>query len=298
MTGLLAWADDVWSVYSTVVEFTLINIALALSTFAVMSCGLFSVAGAAFMAIGAYTSAILSTQYDQPLLVGLVAGAALSMLIAVAIARLVLHLRSHYLAITTLGLVMILYTLIINAEDLTGGVLGIKGLPLTTEPWHLFLFVAILIHLFDRLGRSRVGRAWRAIRQDEDAAASMGIDVRRYKTLAFVLSAPIAAMAGTFHAHLIGFVDPNAYSFGLMLNLLAYCVLGGTGHWAGPILGATILTLLPEVLRPLAAARDILSGTILVLARVYLPRGLIDPRWIARKWARRPRETARLPEVP
>ena len=144
-------------------------------------------------------------------------GAVLASIVAALIGSLVLRLRSHFLAVTTLGLVMMLYVFNINAETLTGGALGIKGVPLRTETWHLLLGVAVLAWLFHRLAASHIGRAWQSIRLDEDAAGSLGINVYRYRMLAFVLSAPIAAAAGALDAHLIGFIDPNAYTFSLTL---------------------------------------------------------------------------------
>jgi branched-chain amino acid transport system permease protein len=130
-----------------------------------------------------------------------------------------------------------------------------------------------------------------AIRLDESAAGTLGIDVVRYKLIAFVLGAMMAAGVGVLSAPIIRVIDPRNYVFSRAVDILAYAVLGGVAHWSGPIVGAAVLTLLPEALRFLQERRDIVNGLIIMVSIIFLPRGLADPRfwggrlrpWIGRR---------------
>jgi branched-chain amino acid transport system permease protein len=166
--------------------------------------------------------------------------------------------------------------------DLLGGAQGLAGVPKLTTPFSL-LFVLILLSIFMiQFHRSRVGRALAAIRRDENVAATMGIDVANHKLLAFVLGAFVAGLAGGFSAHLTRFVGPNDFSFSAAVNILAYAILGGTLHWTGALVGAAILTILPEALRFMGEYRGVVNGAILVLVILYMPNGLVNPNWFRR----------------
>ncbi len=300
--------SDLLVTYRPLIEFMLLNAALALSVYITLSTGLLSLANAGFMAIGAYTAALLYVYRDAPAL-GLYRAAPVlsSVLLAMLIAMLVgflfgrplLRLRDVYLAIATLGFGEIVRILAVNGDiivaalrgvppaevALFGGAEGIRVTRLTTT-WHLFLYLAACVYFFVMLRRSRFGRVLDAIRHDEAAAAAMGINVVRYKTLAFTVSAMIAAGGGALNALLIRLAAPGNYDFARAVELLTYVVLGGAVHWSGPLLGAVVLTALPEALRGLREQREIVNGVILMLAIIYLPRGLADPRF----WRRfRPR---------
>ena len=141
--------------------------------------------------------------------------------------------------------------------------------------WLLVGIIVAWVFLLIRLNHSRVGRAWAAIREDEIAAASQGIAVRRYKLAAFVVGAAVAAWAGGLSAHLNFSIEPGDFGFTRAVQILVFAVVGGTPSVAGPIVGATLLTALPEVLRPLKEYRDIFAGLILMGVIIYLPRGLV-----------------------
>ena len=160
--------------------------------------------------------------------------------------------------------------------ELLGGARGIKGIPVLTETWMLVLFLIVVIFFIVRLHRSRLGRAMAAIRQDERAASNMGIDVVYVKNVVFVLSAVIAAAAGSLSGHLTRIIDPSFYGFDLVVDILAYAVLGGTQTWAGPVIGGMVLSALPEVLRDFKELRGLVNGLVLLGAIVYLPGGLVD----------------------
>jgi len=308
--------SDLLVTYRPLIEFMLLNAALALSVYITLSTGLLSLANAGFMAIGAYTAALLYVYRDAPALglyraAPVLSSVLLAMLIAMVIGflfgRPLLRLRDVYLAIATLGFGEIVRILAVNGDiivgairgvppnevALFGGAEGIRVARLTTT-WHLFLYLAAAVYFFIMLRRSRFGRVLEAIRHDEAAAAAMGINVVRYKTLAFTVSAMIAAGGGALNALLIRLAAPGNYDFARAVELLTYVVLGGAVHWTGPLVGAIVLTALPEALRGLREQREIVNGVILMLAIIYLPRGLADPRfWRGLRLRLRPRQAGR-----
>jgi branched-chain amino acid transport system permease protein len=280
-----------------VVQFMLVNAILGLSIYLTLYTGMFSLANAGFMAIGAYTGVILTQQVGLPLWAGLIGGMMLAGVIAIPIGLPVLRLRDIYLAIATIGFGEVVRIIILNFDTivssivgykvvLTEGALGIKGIPKSAETWHLILFLIIASYFIIRLNRSRFGLAMAAIRQDENAASNMGIDVVYVKNAVFVMSAVLAAAAGVLKAHLTRTVGPNDYDFSLAVDILAFAVLGGTSTFMGPIIGGFVLTALPEILRDFKQYRGIVNGAILLLVIVYLPSGLVNPAGWRRLWGR------------
>lgn len=274
--------DQFWLVYGSVVHFALLASALGLSIYVTLRTGLLSLANAGFMAIGAYTGALLTIHTDAPFLVAILAGGLAAGLVALLLGLPVLRLSDVYLAISTIGFGEIIRILLLNADrllgrQLVGGAQGLTNIPRKTELWHLVLFLLVLLFLFERLNRSRIGRALDAIRQDANVAATMGIPVVRYRAFAFVLGALIAGAAGVLSAHYSFFISPADFGFSSAVRILTFAILGGYGHWLGPIVGAFILTFLPELLRFLDEYRPVVNGIILMLAIIYLPHGLVDP---------------------
>lgn len=276
----------------------LINAILGLSIFVTLNTGLLSLANAGFMAIGAYTSAILVAKVGLPLFLSLPLAMIFCGVVGLIIGLPVLRLTDVYLAISTLGFGEIVRVLIVTTPDLTGGATGANlstGFPFEkmrqTETWMLVVFLAFLIYLFYWLDRSRTGRALRAIRQNSGAAATMGINVVYYRNLAFVMSAVIAGAAGVFYAHQVGSIDNNDFRFNRAVDILSYGVLGGTTHWFGPILGAGLLTVLPIILREFlgtsvnffAQLPTIINGLALLLVVIFLPGGLFQPSRFRRR---------------
>lgn len=279
----------------------LINAILGLSIFITLNTGLLSLANAGFMAIGAYSSAILVAKVGLPLILSLPLSMLICGLVGLLIGLPVLRLTDVYLAIATLGFGEVVRVIIVTTPDLTGGATGANlstGFAFDkmrlTEPWMLLLFLAFLIYLFFWLDRSKTGRALRAIRQNASAAANMGINVVYYRNLAFIMSAVIAGAAGVFYAHQVGSVDNNDFRFNRAVDILSYGVLGGTTHWFGPILGAGLLTALPiflreivgssvDVIKNFAQLPLIINGLALLLVVIFLPGGLFAPSRFKRK---------------
>ena len=272
------WFENFWQIYSNLVLTIGINALLALSIWLTLSCGLLAMANAAFMGIGAYTASILMMNYGAPFPVALAAGIAAPTVVALAIGGPTLRLSGVYLAMATLGFGEVVRVLILNADSLTGGALGLNGIPQLTQWWHVAASLGITLLILWRLRRSRIGRAFEAIKEDAVAASLMGIAVNAHKMLAFALGAGIAGLAGALNAHLTFFIGPSEFGFDRGVDILTMTILGGTGGLTGPVLGATIVTLLPELLRDFRDFRTMINGAILVLIVLFLPKGLWDPQ--------------------
>ena len=286
----MEWFDNFWSVYSNLVLSLGTNALLALSIWLTLACGMLAMANAAFMGIGAYTAAILTMNYEVSFPVALLGGMAAPMLVAFIIGKPTLRLSGVYLAMATLGFGEVVRVFILNTESWTGGALGLNGIPQQTEWWHVGLAVLLTLVLLYRLRRSKIGRAFEAIKEDETAAGLMGVDVNNTKLLAFVLGALLAGLAGALNAHLTFFIGPNEYGFDRGVEILTMTILGGIGSIAGPVVGAVILTVLPEMLRAFNDFRLVINGLILILIVLFLPKGIWDPSRL-RRWFGRNRQT-------
>jgi branched-chain amino acid transport system permease protein len=292
----------------SVFQFMLVSAILGISIYLTLYTGMFSLANAGFMAIGAYIGVIFTQELQLPLGIGLIAGMLAAGLIAIPIGLPVLRLRDIYLAIATIGFGEVVRIVLINFDNIAGSVMtalqgervrvtlvegakGIKGIPKITETWHLIVFLLILMFLLTRLHRSRFGRAMAAVRQDERAAANMGINVVYIKNSVFIMSAMLAAAAGVFNGHLTRIVTPDMFDFDKAVDILAFAVLGGTSTWVGPIVGGMVLAALPEVLRFLNEYRGVFNGLVLLLMIVYVPGGLINPAGWRQLWRRMTQRT-------
>lgn len=300
--------------YLQVASFILINIILALSIYVTLASGQLSLGHAGFMAVGAYTTALLTTQFEVSLIVGIIAGTLLSGLLGIIVGIPSLRLTGVFLAIATLGFGEIVRVFLINAEQITNGSIGISGIPqlgkevltvmegfgfnpdalgITANQFVfatifivLLIIDLILIWFFLRQKNSRVGRAFSAIKMDEAAAASMGINVTYYKVLSFTQGALFAGFAGALYAHVLSYISPADFSYHKAVEILIFTVFGGSEVVIGAVFGATFLTLLPEVLRGVSDYRFMIYGVLLVVMMAYRPQGIIDEnmlRWFKRK---------------
>jgi len=239
----------------------------------------------AFAAIGGYTSAVLTTTYNWPVFAAMPLGIAGAALLALLIGYPTLRLRGHYLAMATLALGMIVQEIAVQWDRVTMGYTGIAAIPplgafgreLPSERWQLAALIvalALAIWVSSRLKHSRMGHALAAIAGSEDAARALGIDVARYKLIAFVIAAVYAAFAGSLFAHTVGFVSPEV--FGLHMVVLGFTMLyvGGIGTVYGPLIGAFIISLLPETFRSFNDYQDLAYGAALIVILIYAPKGL------------------------
>jgi branched-chain amino acid transport system permease protein len=288
---------DLFLAYESLIAFVGINALLALSIYATLSCGQLSLANAGFMAIGAYTGALITLRAPAvPFVAVLAASALLPAAVAVPLGLPVLRLRGVFLAIATVGFGEVVRLFFVN-WDYTNGALGLVAIPQRTHLWTLALVLALSLYLFWRLRGSRTGYALEAIREDETAARTMGIHTTAHKLAMLVLGAALAGLAGSLEAHHTFMVSPAGFGFGRVVDMLVQAVVGGTAAFYGPVVGAAFLTVLPEVLRELGARlglapgpfRLFLNGVILLVVILYLPNGLVS---LPARFRRREREAA------
>lgn len=251
-----------------------VNGLLALSMYVVLAVGQLSLGQAAFMGIGAYVSSLLTLKLGLPFPLVLLAAVAAPALVALAIGAPTLRLSGVYLAIATIGLGEVLRLFYLNTE-FTGGALGLSGIPESGGFGVIYGALALVLLALVLIMRSRIGRAMEAIREDEAAAGVIGVKLPAYKLGALVASAMIAGLAGALGAHVSSFIGPNEYGFDAAVTILSFALLGGIGSPLGPVVGAIILTALPEVLRPLHDYRLVVNGAIIVVAVLFMPRGLL-----------------------
>jgi branched-chain amino acid transport system permease protein len=255
----------------------------------------------AFAAISGYTSAILTANHGWEPMAAAAVGLSGALLCALIVGYPTLRLRGHYLAMATLAIGLIAYEVAVQWQAVTQGYMGISGIPplgigrftVTSDRallvW-LIAFAALGVVAAAGIRRSRLGRAFVAIAGSEDAARALGIDVARYKLIAFLISAFYAAAAGSLFVHAVGFVSPEVY--GLHMVVLAFTMLyvGGIGTIAGAALGALVVALLPETVRRFSEYQDLVYGAVLILILIYAPGGLAS---LPRLWSgRRRKESA------
>lgn len=257
--------------------------------------GLLDLGYVGFYAVGAYTTGILSSaHWNLPWLLCLPIAIVISMLAGVILGTPTLRLRGDYLAIVTLGFGEIIRITANNSEWLGGprGINNIKKPPsfgpfefgvLDAKPyWYLgFTIILLVIFMLRRLEASRVGRAWSAVREDEDAAELMGVDTFKFKLWAFAIGAAIGGIAGVLYAGKVSFINPDNFQLQLSILFLAAVVLGGTGNMYGAITGAILVAWLPERFRGFSTRRYFVFGVVLVLMMVFRPQGIIPRRGAA-----------------
>jgi len=248
--------------------------------------GQISLGHAAFFGIGAYSSGILTAKYAFHPFPAFFIGVLLSAIIAFLVGKPTLRLKGHYMAVATLGFGEILFIVFNELSPLTGGPSGLSGIPSLTFLGHpiegaIYLYLVwgflLLLLLFSlNVINSRVGRALRAIHGSELAANAMGVDASRYKLQVFILSAMYASMAGSLYAHFVTFISPSSFSFMFSILLLMMVVVGGAETIWGSLLGAMLLTLLPEYLRGLEDFEVLAYGAILMVVLLFMPQGILE----------------------
>lgn len=249
--------------------------------------GLFDLGHMGFMAIGAYTTAILNTTFGIPIIILLPVSAIAAGAFAWLVCSPIIHLRGDYLCIVTIGMGEIVrITLNNNPFGITGGPNGVFGIDFpslgsifvvdnsTKFYYYIWLIVGLSIIGLVNLQRSRIGRAWNCIREDEIAAEATGIDVRYYKLLAFVLGAGLAGVAGNVYATKLMMVSPESFNF--MESCLLFCIvlIGGMGSIPGVLIGAAAISLFPEFFRTFSQYRMLIFGAAMVAMMVFRPGGI------------------------
>ncbi|MFU0825184.1 branched-chain amino acid ABC transporter permease [Clostridium sp.] len=252
-----------------------INIILAVSLNLITGfTGQFSLGHAAFMSIGAYASAVATAKLGLPFSVSLLIGAAVATIAGIVIGIPTLRLKGDYLAIATLGFGEIIKIVILNNEYL-GGASGFNDIPQYTNWTWLFVMVAATIIIIKNFVESKSGRACIAIREDEIAAESVGINTTFYKVLAFGIGAFFAGIAGALYSGYFYFIKPDAFGFMKSIDILVIVVFGGMGSIMGSIMGAVVLSIISLLLQGFPELRMVIYSVILFLIMVYRPQGLM-----------------------
>ncbi|WP_439588970.1 branched-chain amino acid ABC transporter permease [Hydrogenophaga sp.] len=262
--------------YQSLFDHILVNMLLAASQYVVLRAGVFSLGSAGFAALGAYCTALLTTKLGWnpwlSVIIGMMLGTLVSALLALPLSRL----RGVFQAVATLAFVQIVLTVTQNWVSLTNGPMGVNSIPHAASTWSLLTIVVAVVVFLVMMGRYSFGRALDVIREDETVAVSLGISVPYYHRIAFVLSGALAGLSGGLHAISSYSITPHDYGFALLVAALAMVVLGGRTTVWGALVGALVLTSLPELFRVFADYRAVVQGILLMLVIIYLPRGLAD----------------------
>lgn len=271
------------AIYIPLAESMIIAIGFAYSQSIVLKAGMFALSPAGFGLIGGYSSAYVVMRWGWPPASGMVVAAVLGGFAGFILSLPLSRLRGAFQAIATLAFVQIAVSLAFYAENLTGGALGLNGIPRSVGLGSLLVFLAILVTFVTILSRTGIGRAFDAIRQDETVAVSLGIPVARFHTLALTISGAIASLTGCLLAFSTYSISPEEFGFSMLVTALAAVVLGGRLSIAGPAVGVVILSSIPELFRPLTEHRLVMEGALLVLVMVFMPSGIVDTLLAARR---------------
>lgn len=303
----------------SILIFTCINIIAAYSFFAPFKTGQVSIGQAGFMAVGAYASAVMTQKFGLPFIVSVPAAGLMAGIVGIIIGFPALRIKGIYLLLLTLGFSEIVQVIVMS-WDYVGGAQGFRNIPFNRYTLESVIIVlALLIFFFGRLERSSLGRAMDSIHQDETASEVMGIDVVRTKLFAFAIGATIAGVAGALFAHQLTYIDSTTFNVMMSIEILTFVVVGGASTYWGPVVGAVVLSLIPEFLRTLRewlelvpvewtnfypvdktydflyqfldfenAKRLIFYGIILIIMMIVRPDGLITrdsiPRISFERW--------------
>ena len=263
--------------------------------------GQFSIGHAGFMAVGAYTSAFFSINYGIPLANSLgngtlgwavaltlatVVGAVMAGIAGLVVGIPSLRLKGDYLAIVTLGFGQIIVVFLNNIEAV-GGARGYSGIPIVQRFFWIFLVAVLTIAMVYNIVHSAFGRALISIREDELAAEAMGVNTTRYKVMAFVISSAMAGAGGVLLAHFDGYLNPKSFEFIKSFEFLIMIILGGLGSIVGSVIGAILLTVLPEGLRQFAEYRMVVYSLLLIILMITRPQGLLGSKDAFKGWRKK-----------
>jgi branched-chain amino acid transport system permease protein len=279
-------AKDTYQVHiiNTVGIYILISLGLNL---AMGYAGQFNLAMGPLWGVGAYTAAILNTKFGIPFWLNLPAAMITAGLMGALVGLPSLKVRSHYLAIVTIGLGVVINLILLNGGSLTGGALGIPriqmpnffGIPINSDQrYYYVILVTVLLGFFvaRQILASRIGRSFRAIRDDFQAAKAMGVNTAYYQVLAFVISAAYAGAAGALFAHLNTYISPDIFEFSSTLFVMTMTMVGGMGSLAGSLVGGLALPILQEYLRVIKDWQLVAYGLAIMIVVTFMPGGVIE----------------------
>jgi branched-chain amino acid transport system permease protein len=265
---------DYFSANETLIQQTLVYMILAVSLQVVLRCGVVSLASIGFYTLGSYAAAI-GIKHDWPVAALLPLIVIASGLLGYAFGKPLAKLRGLYLAMATLAFDLVIPVLLINGGSFTGGALGLYAIPLAVSTGTLAIIVVIVLVAVSQMERGWMGRASLALRADENLARSMGVRVTRERYLAFAVSAALGGLAGGLSAMLFRAVSPASGGFALITLGLTMAIVGGRDSWLGAVVGAYIITWVPEWLRFVGPWRSLVFGLVLVAVIMFFPDGLL-----------------------
>ncbi len=256
----------------------LIDIILATSLNLILGiAGQFSLGHAGFMAIGAYTTAVVLKLYPSTpgFFLALFAGAIISIVVALIVAIPTLRLKGDYLAIATLGVAEIIRIIIVNLGNITGGAIGLRNIERIPTFNSIYIITIIVLIVLTTLKNSRYGRAWGSILEDEIASSAMGINTFAKKVSAFIIGAIIASIAGAIYASYFTIIQPAFFDFSKSVDILTIAVLGGLGSFSGTVISAIIIGLINVLFQSFAQERIIIYSILLIAMMIFKPGGLL-----------------------
>lgn len=258
----------------------------ALAFYMVYGAGQMNISQAGFMAVGAYAAALSMRSEQFPLWLGLIIGLAVATVLSLALAVVTAKLGGVYLAVATLAFVVVVQQVIIVNPSI-GGAVGLPGIPRLLGVREAAIVTLVVVLFVRRLVGSRLGFEMRTAREDVVTARAIGINLRSLRLRTAVVSAWLAAIAGAMEALSTSFVGPSDFGFSALIAILAIAVVGGTDRWWGPVLGAIVITVLPEVTRFAAGWREILTGILILGVILLFPEGLVGAVLRVNRWWRR-----------
>ncbi len=291
-----------WSIFLFVLSLPLwlphypLHLACTIGIFVILSVSLNIVVGfagqislghAAFFAVGAYTSSLLAMKFGIPFWFGIFAAGLVSFVFGILLGAPTLRVREIYLSVVTICFGLMVQLALVNLESITGGARGIYGIPrpsiggfsfATPQSYYYLILFFALLTIFStlRLLGSRFGRAFLSIRENELAAETVGVRTTYYKILAFAISSFYAGLAGSLYAHYVSYINPDAFTFGTSVDVLVMIVIGGLGNVWGSVIGAIVITLLPEYLRFMQQYYRAVFGIGLIFMMVFMRSGIIS----------------------
>jgi branched-chain amino acid transport system permease protein len=247
--------------------------------------GQISLGHAAFYAAGAYTSSLLAVRFGCPVVLGILAGCLVSIVLSIVVAIPASNLVHQFLALLTIAAGQMTHVFLSKAKGITGAMAGIRKIPVFSFFGYEFssnisyaVLILLLCFLFlfikNRIIESSTGRAFQAIRENVVAANGMGINVRKYKVMAFMISSVYMAIAGSMYAHYVKYISPESFTITLSTLFITMLLFGGMGNMIGPIIGAVIITILNEALQGFSNYRTLIYGIVILVAVLFMPKGL------------------------
>lgn len=276
MSGVLViadfgtWFDDNESLFQTILIYAL----LAFSVQVALRSGVFSLAGIGFYAIGSYAAAVLVGDHGVPAFLALTAAVGLCGFLGWLLAWLLVRLRDLYLAMATVAFDLMVGVVALNWEGVTGGALGLFGVPISVTTLGMFVAVVVVAALLFLMEHGTMGRTLEAVREDEELAQSFAVDTRRYRRFAFVVSSMLGALAGGFHALLYTTVSAGDAGFNLIVLALTMVIIGGFRSWVGAVIGAILIAWLPLRLESLSEWWYAMYGALMIVMATYVPGGI------------------------